>query len=558
MSQKKFTVTDYTEDTLLIKFGEAINEETNSSIRNFCSEYERLQKPFGMGELVPTYCSVTVYFDPLIISCRKAKRVIQTILKTICETGKGDSTNTDCVVHEIPVCYEKEYSLDMDNVCECTHLSKEEIVKLHTKPEYTIYMLGFLPGFPYLGGLDKRLEVPRLKTPRKLIPEGSVALAGKQTGIYPLSSPGGWQIIGRTPIKLFDAARTPNVLIKAGDKIKFTPISKKEYENYKEEKRITQKEIVVRKRGVPISSGIQFLSSGFLTTVQDLGRKGFLKDGVGESGAMDIELFKEANALVGNNENAAALEITLLGPVIKFSLKTSFVITGNFTSAKLDSSLIEPYKKYEAQSGDVLDVGYCESGSLRGYIAFFGGIVVKQIMGSSSTNTKSNLGGKKLEANDELAIGWNPSKVEDIYGKRKIRRKESITKIRVVKGPQYKMFVKEAVKDFQKNTFEVSKDCDRMGCRLIGVALPIQNGTDIISDCVTKGAVQITSEGLPIIMMADRQTTGGYAKIANVIKADLWKVAQAVPNEKIQFQFVSNRFALSQFKKNIRRKYDKL
>lgn len=130
---------------------------------------------------------------------------------------------------EIPVCYDAEYAMDMEYVMEYTGLSKDEIIDLHTKQVYYVYFIGFLPGFPYLGGLDKRLHTPRKDVPRLRIPAGSVGIGGSQTGIYPLNSPGGWQIIGRTPLKIFDPTREAPFLISSGECIKFIDISKEDY-----------------------------------------------------------------------------------------------------------------------------------------------------------------------------------------------------------------------------------------------------------------------------------------------------------------------------------------
>ena len=131
----------------------------------------------------------------------------------------------------IPVCYDGEFAPDMEDVCAHTGLQREQVIRLHTSRDYLIYMLGFLPGFPYLGGMDERIEAPRLETPRTLIPAGAVGIGGKQTGIYPLASPGGWRLIGRTPIKVYDPDREEPILYKSGDYIRFYPITEEEYKD---------------------------------------------------------------------------------------------------------------------------------------------------------------------------------------------------------------------------------------------------------------------------------------------------------------------------------------
>lgn len=180
-------------------------------------------------ELVPSYSSLLVLFHPLLVSYKKLEKQIYQSMKEY-----RDEERQQGQLFHIPVCYEEDFGQDMEMVCSHTGYTREEVIKLHTAPQYLIYMLGFLPGFPYLGGLDKTLHTPRLANPRTKIPAGSVGIGGAQTGIYPIESPGGWQLIGRTPVKTYDVNRKEPILFKAGDSICFVPITKHEFEKLEE------------------------------------------------------------------------------------------------------------------------------------------------------------------------------------------------------------------------------------------------------------------------------------------------------------------------------------
>ena len=212
------------DSALTVEFGDEISPDINRRIKSFTDQVE-LHPVSGVLDVIPTYRSVTVVYDPLRTSAKKLTAKLQKLVPGDAESGK-----TQRLVYLLPVCYEKDFAPDMANVEKHTGLSREEIVSIHTGTDYLIYMLGFLPGFPYLGGLDARLHTPRLEKPRTRIEPGSVGIGGKQTGVYPLASPGGWQLIGRTPVKPYDPKREKPILYKAGDCIRFFPVTAAEYE----------------------------------------------------------------------------------------------------------------------------------------------------------------------------------------------------------------------------------------------------------------------------------------------------------------------------------------
>ncbi len=540
------------EDCLQVQFEQKICPEVNGQISAFVKAFEYVTKDIpGVLEIVPTYCSVSIYFDEKICEASLLKKHAQKVIKELADI-KEFSTGSAKIV-TIPVCYEDEqFAPDLEKVALHARLSKEEVIKLHSSSDYLIYMMGFLPGFPYLGGMDPRLETPRLETPRTKIPAGSVAIGGAQTGLYPVESPGGWNIIGRTPLKLFDMKRKPFFLYEAGDKICFKPITKEEFDNFDESKWLAQVaegddgtsgDSAATKEVYECSSGLKILEPGLLTTVQDSGITGFQKYGIGQSGAMDQISFALANEICGNEKNAACLETTLAGPSLRFVAPCDFAITGAvFANATLDGVGIQMNKKISAKAGSVLNCGFATKG-LRSYIAFTGGLLVPKVFGSSSTNLKSKIGGfmgRKLLADDELAIGVNPKKpaaLQESGHTKIIKENKGVLILDCIKSSQFNNFQKKIVKKFTKSIFTVSAESDRMGIRFTGQSLECGK-TDIISDAIPFGAVQITSAGLPVVMAADRQTTGGYAKIACVTKASMCRLAQALPGTKVRFNLL--------------------
>ena len=216
------------DSSILIEFGKEINPEINGKITSLV-QLMKEQHIEGVVDMIPAFCTLLVNYDPRVITYEEIRDRMEKLLKI--ETRASESRRR---VYEIPVCYGGEYGPDIENIAEHAGLSVEEVIRIHSSRDYLIYMLGFLPGFCYLGGLDERIHTPRLANPRIKINAGSVGIGGSQTGIYPLDSPGGWQLMGMTPVKTYDPEREVPILVEAGDYIRFVPVDESEYKRVKE------------------------------------------------------------------------------------------------------------------------------------------------------------------------------------------------------------------------------------------------------------------------------------------------------------------------------------
>lgn len=277
---------------------------------------------------------------------------------------------------------------------------------------------------------------------------------------------------------------------------------------------------------------------GILTTVQDKGRYGYQRYGVPVSGAMDQHSYAVANALVGS-ENAAVLEATILGPEIEFKEANVFAVAGADLGPCLNGRPVQSCTAVAAKSGDVLSFTARKTGC-RAYIAFAGGLDIPKVMGSRSTYEKAKLGGfcgRRLKAGDEIRFLSPDSSMAGCHTEQKTYDGGTHT-IRVLPGPQDDYFTDKGKQTFLSAEYTVLPESDRMGYRFDGPVVEHVKDGNIITDGISFGAIQVPSDGKPIIMMADRQTTGGYTKIANVISVDLPVLAQCMPGEKVVFEQV--------------------
>jgi biotin-dependent carboxylase-like uncharacterized protein len=425
---------------------------------------------------------------------------------------------------EIPVCYGGEYGPDLDGVAAHSGLSAAEVIARHERAEYLVHAIGFSPGFPYLGGLPPELATPRRTTPRLRVSPGSVAIGGGQTGVYPLETPGGWNLIGRTSLRLFDPWRKEPALLRAGDRVRFRAISADEF--------------AIAPAGestgdAPRESGIEIVRPGMYTTVQDLGCLGHRAVGVAVAGAADALSARLANLIVGNPEDAAGLEATLVGPEIRFTRETVVALGG----AEFEG--LPAWRPVSVPAGTVLQLGAARRGC-RGFLAIAGGVDVPRVLGSRSTHVRAGFGGwqgRVLRAGDRLPLAEANRALRGAWrvDPRMLPAYSSEPVVRILPGAQAAEF-SAAWPDL---CFKVRPQSDRMGVRLEGPAIVRGVASDLVSSPVSPGTIQVPPDGQPIVLLADAQTIGGYPQIAQVASVDLPLVAQLRPGDTVRFRVIT-------------------
>lgn len=302
---------------------------------------------------------------------------------------------------------------------------------------------------------------------------------------------------------------------------------------------------------------LDILEPGLMTTVQDAGRYGYQASGFSVSGCMDLNAMQEANLLVNNPVGEAVLEMIYMGGAFRFSGDTFFALTGADMAPLLNEKEIPCYRAIQAKAGDLLRCRTARNGRY-GYLAVAGGFWIPEVLGSKSTHLKCAIGGfrgRKLEKGDILLLCAETKQLLNLDQK-EIFHGDYLPEIsvRVVPGPQYGHFTEEGIRIFGSEKYVVSGESDRMGYRLEGPTVSFRDKADIISDGIAEGSVQVPSGGKPMVLLADRQTTGGYAKIGTVIAVDLHQFVQCMPGSAVHFSWVTVEEAQVLYRKDKREK----
>jgi KipI family sensor histidine kinase inhibitor len=508
------------DSALLLELDDRIDPAVNARAISVAASVRAEALP-GVRDVVPTYRSVAVYFDPLRSDRDALRAALVRGLERPAVVTRGRSV-------EIPVTYGGEGGPDLDAVASWAGMSAEAVVACHTDRAYRVFMLGFLPGFAYLGSVDDAIAAPRRESPRVRVPAGSVGIAGRQTGIYPRDSPGGWQIVGHTATRVFDAGWDPPAILRPGDSVRFVAARGATPGNAPDTSQVDGH----RARAGRV---ITVLRPGLFTTVQDEGRWGEQASGVPVSGPLDASSHHRANRAVGNPRDAATLEATIVGPELRVEQPAWMAVAGADLQASVDGAAVIPGRPVRCGAGSIVRFGERRSGA-RAYIAFDGGFDVPRVLGSRATHVGAGLGGvhgRALRAGDELALGegsgGTPRAVDAPPNP------SGGARLRVLPGPQDHAFSAEALHLLECTRFVVTPRSDRMGYRLSGASLPGRDGREMISDAAFTGGIQVPSSGDPILLVADRQTTGGYPQIATVITADLPLAGQLAPGDWVEF-----------------------
>nr|MDP0502722.1 5-oxoprolinase/urea amidolyase family protein [Verrucomicrobiota bacterium JB025] len=471
-------------------------------------------------DIVMSFDSVAVHFQPT-----DAERVSAWLAGFSPTTA---TTTSDLAqIHQVPVVYQGK---DLASVADQTGLEVDEVIHLHSTATYTVAAVGFSPGFPYLMGLPERLHLPRIPTPES-VAEGSVAIAGSQAGIYPNPSLGGWHVLGTTNIPLFDPEATPPSLLQPGDTVRFIPTG-----NVPTGKSSARGSSPPAPPPVPPSGPVEIIAPGPATTVQDLGRPGFQTSGVTPGGAADPLTARVANLLVGNPESAALLECPIQGPVLRFHQPATVAFIG-----WLHPNAGKPVR---LNPGDTLDLRVRMTQPV-GYLAIAGGIDLPPALGSRATDLRAGFGGhlgNPLQPADQLPIGspgptprpghWHVAWPHP-------HPRSGTLEIRYIPGAQTTWFRPRSIAAFQHSTYRISNHSNRMGLRLDGIAPERADSREMLSQPVVAGSIQVPPDGRPTVLLAERQTIGGYPQIGHVISADIRKLVQAWPGTPVRFRMTT-------------------
>lgn len=419
---------------------------------------------------------------------------------------------------ELPVTYDGE---DLTDVAAHLGLTVAEVIAAHQSATWQVAFCGFAPGFAYMTCNDARFELPRRASPRTRIPAGSVALAGRFCGVYPQETPGGWQLIGRTDVPMWDLGRDPPALLRPGTRCRFVQGTAKTYPA----------------AAIPLAQaecGLHILNTAFPITIQDDGRPGRAGQGVSASGALDMGAMHRANRAVGNPSGSPVLEITL-GPVrLRADRPMVLALTGA-AQVQLGGQRIPPGAAFAADAGDEVLIAPPATG-MRSYLALRGGYDVAPVLGSAATDTLAFVGPPALSASDTIAPAQNPAAA---VGAPEIQpalpAAGELIALPVTLGPRTDWFAPGMVRHFLTQEWLVTPQSSRVGIRLAGDAISRGDARELPSEGTETGAIQIPHSGQPVLFLADHPLTGGYPVIATLHPDALDLAGQIPPGARIRF-----------------------
>lgn len=485
--------------------------------------------PHGVVELVPAARTILVHYRPWSTSAAALVRAVAARdLSQRVERGR--------TLIEIPVRYDGE---DLAEVAQLLGITPDEVVRRHTGSEYTVAFTGFAPGFGYLSGGDSSLDVPRRRTPRTQIPAGAVGLAGTFSGVYPKASPGGWQIIGTTPVAMWDLEREPPALLQPGYRVRFVDMAT--LDGGADAAAPSRVNVSVRNavtaaggRSERFSAALKVKGTGLLTVFQDLGRHGQAGQGVSASGALDQAALRMANRLVGNRSDSAALETVGGGLQLQSRGDTVVAVTG--ADAPLTVRTVDgrqwhapTHQALALADGDTLSVGQPAAGA-RCYVAARGGFAVTPVLGSCATDTLAGIGPEPLAVGDVLGVLPAPAGAVVGVPERPAADLPTVDHdvvLDVVLGPRTDWFTAESVARLAEQRWQVTPQSNRVGLRLAGdVPLERAIAGELPSEGTVLGALQVPPSGQPILFLADHPLTGGYPVIGAVAPHHLDRAGQ--------------------------------
>lgn len=457
--------------------------------------------------MVPGYDTLLVEFDPSLIGAAAVRRAVAASRDGTSGEGTARTVRLD-TVYDGP---------DLDEVARRAGLSVPEVVRRHAARDYFVYAVGFTPGFPFMGDVDPTIRTPRLDEPRKRVPAGSVGIADAQTGVYPMASPGGWRLVGRTASQIYDPRRQEPFLLEPGDTVRFVPV---ETAPGTEEARPI--ELLSEE---PRAPAFVVHEPGLLDLVLDAGRPMVGRYGLARSGPLDRVVARLANALVGNAPGTPLLEMSVLGPALEAQRDVIVAFAGGGVEPRLDGAAVQPYRSVLVRRGSQLEFPPAGAGR-SGYLALAGGIEAESFMGSVCVDMRGKVG-RPLREGDVIGTA-HAATPRHGFAFSPYRRHERTLRIRLVPGPQ---FDAGSMRALTERPLRIESS-DRMGIRLSPTTA---RGTGIRSEGNPLGAVQLTSDGHPIVLLNDRGTMGGYTKPAIVHPNDLPRLVQARDGAWVKF-----------------------
>lgn len=511
------TLRDLADGVSLLEFPGAPDGEANRravAVANFL----RGDPPCGLLEVIPGARTALLLFEPEELPSAELARHIA--------RAAGDEARPAARLFRIPVHYGGAAGADLAQLAAERKIPPGEIVHRHSAAEYMVAFLGFAPGFAYLTGLPRELHSPRLLTPRTRVPSGSVGIGGQYTGIYPAESPGGWRLIGRAPIVLFDPARDPPSLLASGDRVRFEPIGREEFE--RRERALAPSTEPSDPPGAPL---FRVARSGVWTSVQGAPRYGRAQAGMPPGGAMDLEALARGNRLLGNASAAGALEMTLVGPELEVLSSSVVCVAGAAVSPEVNGRPVQDASVFEVRAGDRLRVGPLRQGA-RGYLCVGGGLAESLRLEPA----------RRLQGGDRIFAAGAPGEAhaagaESPRTSAASRSGERVVRV-VLDFPQ-EHFEEKGIATFLGTAYRVCSSSDRRGVRIDGERIAHRGSAEVSPEGTALGAIQVPGDGQPIILGPDRPVTGGYAKIGTVIAADFPLVAQAVSGALLRFRPVT-------------------
>ena len=420
---------------------------------------------------------------------------------------------------ELPVIYDGE---DLADVARLMDLSIPEVIAAHQATTWQVAFCGFAPGFAYMTCDDPRFELPRRPSPRTRIPAGSVALAGRFCGVYPQETPGGWQLIGRTEVPMWDLTRDPPALLRPGVRCRFVQGGAKVHPSAA----IPQPQP---------DQGLRILAAAFPVVFQDGGRPGQGGQGDSASGALDMGALHRANRAVGNPSGSPALEITL-GPVRLQADQPMVLALSGAAQARVAGHMVPPGAAFALDAGDEVQIDPPAAG-MRSYLALRGGYAVAPVLGSAATDTLALVGPDALTTGAVIAPANLPATaVGAPEGQPDLPKPGDLVELPVTLGPRTDWFTPEMVRHFLTQEWLVTPQSSRVGIRLSGdQPMTRPDARELPSEGTETGAIQIPHSGQPVLFLADHPLTGGYPVIATLLPQALDLAGQIPPGARIRF-----------------------